>query len=62
MSLILSLFYIFRANDVKSINMNGPFRGSIKCFLLLLSTPMGVDNVVIGFDMEVQPLVTHNAA
>ena len=30
--------------------------------LLLLSRPMGVDYVVIGFDMEVQPLVTHNAA
>ena len=30
--------------------------------LVLLSTPMGVDYVVIGFDMEVQPLVTHNAA
>ena len=28
----------------------------------LLSTPMGVDYVGIGFDMEVQPLVTHNAA
>ena len=28
----------------------------------LLSTPMGVDYIVIGFDMEVQPLVTHNAA
>ena len=28
----------------------------------LLSTPMGVDYVVIGFDMEVQPLVTQNAA
>ena len=27
-----------------------------------LSMPMGVDYVVIGFDMEVQPLVTHNAA
>ena len=27
----------------------------------LLSTPMGVDYVIIGFDMEVQPLVTHNA-
>ena len=27
-----------------------------------LSTPMGVDYVVIGFDMEVQPSVTHNAA
>ena len=27
-----------------------------------LSTPMGVDYVVIGFDMEVQPLVPHNAA
>ena len=27
----------------------------------LLSTPMGVDYVVIGFDMEVQPLATHNA-
>ena len=24
--------------------------------------PMGVDYVVIGFDMEVQPLITHNAA
>ena len=28
----------------------------------LLSTPMGVDYAVIGFDMDVQPLVTHNAA
>ena len=28
----------------------------------LLSTFMGVDYVVIGFDMEVQSLVTHNAA
>ena len=28
----------------------------------LLSMPMGIDYVVIGFDMEVQPLVTHNAA
>ena len=27
-----------------------------------LSMPMGVDYVVIGFDMEVQPLVIHNAA
>ena len=27
----------------------------------LISTPMGVDYVVIGFDMEVQPLLTHNA-
>ena len=23
---------------------------------------MGVDYVIIGFDMEIQPLVTHNAA
>ena len=30
--------------------------------IMLLSTPMGVDYVVIGYDMEVQPLVTHNAA
>ena len=28
----------------------------------LLSTAIGVDYVVIGFDMEVQPLVTHSAA
>ena len=32
------------------------------CLSVLLSTPMGVDYVVIGFDMEVQPLITHNAA
>ena len=32
------------------------------CTYKSLSTPMGVDYVVIGFDMEVQPLVTHNAA
>ena len=25
---------------------------------MLLSTPIGVDYVVIGFDIEVQPLVT----
>ena len=42
---------------------------AVRCFQLWtdvditsLSTPMGVDFVVIGFDMEVQPLVTHNAA
>ena len=29
---------------------------------LSLSMPMGVDYVVIGFDVEVQPVVTHNAA
>ena len=29
---------------------------------LLLSTPIGIDYVVIGFDKEVQPLITHNAA
>ena len=35
---------------------------NLKIFTILLSTPMGVDYVVIGIDMEVQPLVTHNAA
>ena len=30
--------------------------------LSLLSTSMGINYVEIGFDMEVQPLVTHNAA
>ena len=30
--------------------------------LSMLSTPMDVDYVVIGLDMEVQPLGTHNAA
>ena len=42
---------------------------AVRCFQLWtdvditsLSTPMGVDYVVIGFDMELQPLVTHNAA
>ena len=30
--------------------------------IFFLSTPMGVNYVVMGFDMEVQPLVTHNAA
>ena len=29
---------------------------------MLLSMPMCVDYVVIGFDVEVQPLVIHNAA
>ena len=38
-----------------------PFKHSHFGFALL-STPMGIDYVVIGFDMEVQPLVTHNAA
>ena len=28
----------------------------------LLSMPMGLNYVVIGFDMEVRPLVTDNAA
>ena len=28
----------------------------------LLSMPTGVDYIGIGFDMEVQPLVTHNTA
>ena len=30
--------------------------------MVLFSVPMGTDYVVIGFDMEVQSLVTHNAA
>ena len=34
----------------------------LNLFQQSLSTPMGVDYVVIGLDMEVQPLVTHNAA
>ena len=34
----------------------------LKNYSVLLSMPMGVDYVVIGFDMEVQPLATHNAA
>ena len=38
-----------------------PFKHSHFGFALLF-TPMGVDYVVIGFDMEVQLLVTHNAA
>ena len=33
-----------------------------KNYSVVLSTPMGVDYVAIGFDMEVQPLATHNAA
>ena len=46
-----------------SYNSDWPVRGLFYCYLFrLLSTPMGVDYVVIGFDMEVQPLVTHNAA
>ena len=42
--------------SVRSVNRN------IAILYTLLSTPKGVDYVVIGFDMEVQPLVTHNAA
>ena len=30
--------------------------------LQLLSMLMGIDYLAIGFDMEVQPLVSHNAA
>ena len=33
-----------------------------KNYSLLLSTPMGVDFVEISFDMDVQPLASHNAA
>ena len=29
---------------------------------MLLSMSLGVDYLVIAFDMEIQPLVTHNAA
>ena len=38
--------------------------GAQRCMtnFILLSMPMGIDYVIIGFDMEVQPLVTHNAA
>ena len=32
------------------------------CLIQVIVYPMGVDYVVIVFDMEVQPLVTHNAA
>ena len=31
-------------------------------YLILSFTPKGVDYIVIGFDTEVQPLITHNAA
>ena len=36
----------------------------VKCqgWSKLLSTPTGIDYVIIGFDMEVQALVTHTAA
>ena len=43
----------------KSLNSSERFRAIMA---LLLSTPMGVDYVAIGFDMKVRPLVTHNAA
>ena len=43
-------FFSFRVVGNTSANNN------------ILSTPMGVDYVVIGSDMEVQPLITHNAA
>ena len=46
--IILKSMYKYRSYDPDKLN--------------LLSTPMGVDYVVFGFDMEVQPLVTHNAA
>ena len=42
-----------------TIEKSRDYNNHYACFL---STPMGVDYVVIGFDMEVQPLVTHNAA
>ena len=38
------------------------FRSAPTNNFIALSTPMGVDYVVIGFDVEVQPLATHNAA
>ena len=33
-----------------------------KNYSVLVSTPMGVDFVVMSFYMDVQPLATHNAA
>ena len=40
----------------------GPLTYESGALVPLLSMPMCVNYIAIGFDMEVQPLVTHNAA
>ena len=47
-----------KGNLVKGLESEGKVREFENKWLLSI----GVDYVVIGFDMEVQPLVTHNAA
>ena len=51
-------FFLLKVPQYALLYQIGPF----ECSYSSLSTPMGVDYVVMGFDMEVQPLVTHNAA
>ena len=60
---VISLLFSY-INDVIGNARSATFR-SLQCIRLHFSIivyAMGVDYVVIGFDMEVQPLVTHNAA
>ena len=56
---LFSPWFLRYFNDLSDQTISLIFPPSL---MILLSTPMGVDYVVIGFDMEVQPLVTHNAA
>ena len=48
-------------SETKSTRRKGVHK-SKNLFFNFLCTPMGVHYVIIGFDTEVQPLVTHNAA
>ena len=54
------MYYIIASSRLESTCCNITFLTLTGSYLL--STPIGVDYVVIGLDMEVQPLVTHNAA
>ena len=57
---------MWRFGEDAALKMRNNFTKRIISFRVvgnnLLSTPIGVDYVVLDFDMEVQPLVTHNAA
>ena len=60
------MIYLISINYKWLLNVDLAFCESYTCYTIgltfLLSTPMGIEYVVFGFDMEVQPLVTHNAA
>ena len=54
--------YFAVPNLLPFLLQNAMLLGCLVGLIWYLSMPMGVDNIDVGFNMEVQPLVTHNAS